>query len=83
MRVVPVLDLKDGIVVRGVGGRRDEYRPIVSRLTSSCQPLDVAEAFRDHFGLSELYLADLDAIAGKPPALALFRALQNKRFLLS
>src|SRR5579872_5647704 len=48
MRIVPVLDLLGGVVVRGVGGRRREYRPVVSRLTPSCDPLDVARAFADH-----------------------------------
>ena len=82
MRIVPVLDLKDGVVVHGVGGRRAEYRPIVSQLTPSCFPVSVADAFREHFGLSELYLADLDAIAGKPPALELFRELRRRGFTL-
>lgn len=76
MRIIPVLDLMGGLVVRGVGGRRQEYRPIVSRLTISCQPADVARAFRDHFGLTECYLADLGAIAGAPPALATYAAVQ-------
>jgi phosphoribosylformimino-5-aminoimidazole carboxamide ribotide isomerase len=82
MRVVPVLDFMGGVVVRGIGGRRSEYRPIVSRLTSSSEPIAVAETFREQFGLTELYLADLDAIAGKPPALALFRALHSRGFSL-
>jgi phosphoribosylformimino-5-aminoimidazole carboxamide ribotide isomerase len=82
MFLLPVLDLKAGLVVRGVGGRRDEYRPIVSRLTASPRPVDVALAFRDHFGLTELYLADLDAIAGKDPALALFTELRSLGFRL-
>jgi phosphoribosylformimino-5-aminoimidazole carboxamide ribotide isomerase len=76
MRIVPVLDLKVGHVVRGVGGRREEYRPVVSRLTDSAAPVDVATAFRDHFGLSELYVADLDAIAGAGPALETYAALR-------
>jgi len=76
MRIVPVLDLKGGHVVRGVGGRREEYRPVVSRLTSSSAPADVAAAFRDQLGLRELYVADLDAIAGAPPALATYTTLQ-------
>ena len=33
MRVIGVLDLKGGVVVRGVAGRRHEYRPIVSPLS--------------------------------------------------
>src|SRR5205085_4551536 len=77
MRVVPVLDLKGGHVVRGVGGRREEYRPVVSRLTDSSVPVDVATAFRDHLGLSEVYVADLDAIAGAGPALETYAALRD------
>lgn len=76
MRIVPVLDVKGGVVVRGVAGRRHEYRPIISQLTNSCQPVDVARAFLDHFGLCEFYLADLDAIAGQPAAFDTYRALQ-------
>jgi phosphoribosylformimino-5-aminoimidazole carboxamide ribotide isomerase len=76
MRILPVLDLKAGQVVRGIGGRRHEYRPIVSRLTAAAEPCAIAQAFRDHFGLTELYLADLDAIAGAAPSLAIYAALR-------
>jgi phosphoribosylformimino-5-aminoimidazole carboxamide ribotide isomerase len=82
LRVLPVLDLLQAQVVRGIAGRRHEYRPVVSRLTSSAEPLTVARAFRDHFGLTELYLADLDALAGAPPALATYAALQADGFRL-
>jgi phosphoribosylformimino-5-aminoimidazole carboxamide ribotide isomerase len=82
MRILPVLDIQAGRVVRGIAGRRQEYRPVVSRLTTSCQPLDVARAFREHFGLTELYLADLDAIAGARPALATYTALRTSGFRL-
>ena len=83
MRIIPVLDLMQGQVVRGIGGRREEYRPIVSRLTSSSEPLAVAEAFRCSFGLTSLYVADLDAIAGGPPALDLYAALLERGFQLA
>ena len=76
MRILPVLDLKAGQVVHGIAGRRAEYRPIVSRLTASADPRDVAVAFVTQLGLKELYVADLDAIAGAPPALATFAALR-------
>ncbi len=82
MRIIPVLDLMGGVVVRGVGGRRREYRPVVSQLTTSCAPLDVARAFADHFGLTELYLADLDAIGGARPAWAACDALHAGGFRL-
>ncbi len=68
MRILAVMDLKQGQVVHGHAGRRAEYRPIRSRLVHSADPLDVARAFRERLGLTELYLADLDAIAGAEPA---------------
>ncbi len=82
MRILPVLDLQNGQVVRGIGGRRHEYRPIVSRLTPSAHPWDVARAFRDQLGLAELYLADLDAIAGADPALETYGGLRALGFRL-
>jgi phosphoribosylformimino-5-aminoimidazole carboxamide ribotide isomerase len=80
MRILPVLDLMGGQVVRGVGGRRWEYRPIVSRLCASSDPLDVARAFRTHFGLCDLYLADLDAIGGGDPAFSTYSELISDGF---
>jgi phosphoribosylformimino-5-aminoimidazole carboxamide ribotide isomerase len=71
-----------GVVVRGVGGRRHEYRPIVSRLTPSSAPLEIARAFRGHLGCDELYLADLDAIGGTEPALELYDGLRREGFAL-
>jgi phosphoribosylformimino-5-aminoimidazole carboxamide ribotide isomerase len=77
VRHIPVLDVLNGHVVRGVGGRRSEYRPIVSRLTSSTDPVEVARALIEAFHPSELYLADLDAIAGAPPAVATYLAVRE------
>jgi len=82
MRILPVLDVLGGQVVRGIGGRRHEYRPIVSRLTQSAAPLDVARAIQNEYGLSCLYLADLDAISGSPPALSLYAELRDAGFQL-
>ncbi len=82
MQILPVLDLLKGQVVRGIGGRRDEYRPLVSRLTPSSAPLDVAQALRSHFGFTELYLADLDAILGQPPACTIYEDLYQAGFQL-
>ncbi len=82
MRILPVLDLMHGVVVRGVGGQRKDYRPIVSQLVASAEPADVAAAFRTHFGLTALYLADLDAIAGAQPAWGVYDALRHEGFAL-
>ena len=75
MKILPVLDLMDGNVVRGVGGRREEYRPIQSVLTDRAERLAVARAFRDRLGLSEFYVADLDAIRFGRPQVSILRQL--------
>jgi phosphoribosylformimino-5-aminoimidazole carboxamide ribotide isomerase len=82
MRILPVLDLMHGQIVRGIAGRRDEYRPIVSTLTKSARPVDVARALHARFGFTEFYLADLDAIGGAPPAQAIFALLHKEGFCL-
>jgi phosphoribosylformimino-5-aminoimidazole carboxamide ribotide isomerase len=83
LRVIPVLDVMGGRVVRGVAGRRTEYRPIESVLTDSFDPLKVAEAIRAHFGLSALYVADLDAILKNSPNLDVFGSMTQAGFTLT
>jgi phosphoribosylformimino-5-aminoimidazole carboxamide ribotide isomerase len=82
MHVLPVLDLLNGVVVRGVAGRRDEYRPVESVLASSADAIAVARAFRERLGLGELYLADLDAILSGRPNLDLYGQLAREGFRL-
>jgi phosphoribosylformimino-5-aminoimidazole carboxamide ribotide isomerase len=65
MRVVGVIDLKDGLAVHAVRGERERYRPVSSVLTGEDgDPLALARALRSELGLEELYVADLDAITG-------------------
>lgn len=82
LRIYPVIDLKGGVAVRGVGGDRARYRPVQSLLASSPRPLAVARAFRARFGLERLYVADLDAIAGAPPSTEVLQALALDGFRL-
>src|SRR5439155_15662109 len=42
----------------------DEYRPVVSKLTDSTEPVAVAKALLVATGADALYVADLDAITG-------------------
>src|SRR3954471_4861933 len=71
MRVIPVIDLKDGTAVHAVRGERERYRPLRTPLAEGSDPVDVTRAVRDRLGLEELYVADLDAITGGsgPPQL--------------
>ncbi len=80
MHVRLVIDVLDGVVVRGVAGRRDEYRPVQSILTSSTEPLEVARAFRERLGVSSLYVADLDGLVHFRPDHAMLRSLVDDGF---
>jgi phosphoribosylformimino-5-aminoimidazole carboxamide ribotide isomerase len=71
MRVVPVIDLKDGTAVHAVRGERERYRPVGD-------PLSLARTFRDALGLDELYVADLDAIGGGGAQNAVIAALARE-----
>jgi HisA/HisF family protein len=64
MRVIPVIDLMGGVAVHAVRGERERYRPLRSRIAAGSDPVDLARAMRERFGLEEIYVADLDAIAG-------------------
>jgi phosphoribosylformimino-5-aminoimidazole carboxamide ribotide isomerase len=76
-QVVPVLDLKNGIAVHAVAGRRAHYQPLQSILHPSSDPVELARAIRDKVGLRVLYLADLDAIAGQHPNLNVHRQIMS------
>jgi phosphoribosylformimino-5-aminoimidazole carboxamide ribotide isomerase len=66
MRLIPVLDLLDGVVVHAVRGEREHYLPVKSVLCETAEPMVVARSFRDRLGLTEIYIADLNAIQGRP-----------------
>lgn len=67
MRVLPVIDLKQGVVVRGIAGNRESYRPVVSQLVKSADPTAVATAFASKLAAADVYVADLDALGGAEP----------------
>jgi len=73
--IIPVIDIMNRQVVRGIGGRRDEYRPIESLLTRSTAPVEVARALVERFSPPALYIADLDAIRGEGFDEKLYREL--------
>jgi HisA/HisF family protein len=66
MRILPVIDLKGGIVVHARRGQRAAYAPLRSPLVDGCEPVAVAQALCAVCETSSLYVADLDALAGEP-----------------
>ena len=78
MRVIPVIDLKSGAAVHAVRGDRERYRPLRSKIVAGFNPVEVARAVRDRLGVEELYVADLDAIAGGPPQREVVAALARE-----
>ena len=75
MKIIPVLDVLNGIVVHAVGGKREKYYPIKSVLCASSDPLNVASTFRS-LGFDELYMADLDAILSKHVNFSLYKQIK-------
>ena len=73
--ILPVLDVRGGQAVHAIGGDRANYRPIQSRFGTGSDPLALGLAYWERLGLQELYLADLDAIAGNGPNVGLIDAL--------
>ncbi len=65
MRIIPVLDLMEGLVVRAVKGERERYQPVRSILAASADPLEVARCLQAETKCRTFYIADLNAIQGK------------------
>jgi len=76
MEIIPVLDLKGGVVVRARMGQRDLYRPIATPLAATSDPVDVARGLRSIHPFARLYVADLDAIEGRGDNGAALRRLR-------
>jgi HisA/HisF family protein len=62
--VIPVLDLKDCMVVHARAGKREDYQPLETPFGSPGDAIAIARALIAVTGSPALYVADLDAIAG-------------------
>jgi phosphoribosylformimino-5-aminoimidazole carboxamide ribotide isomerase len=75
MEVIPVIDLKDGVVVHARMGMRSAYAPIESSLSPTSRPNNVARGLLSIFPFTKFYVADLDAIENKGDNNAALRQL--------
>ena len=64
MQIIGVIDLKDGRAVHARGGRRELYAPLQrsAGVVVNGDPLTLAHLYAGAFGLTDIYVADLDAI---------------------
>ncbi len=62
MEVIPVVDLVGGRVVHARKGNRETYRPIVTPLSPTSDPVEVVGGLLGLHPFAALYVADLDAI---------------------
>jgi phosphoribosylformimino-5-aminoimidazole carboxamide ribotide isomerase len=66
VRIIGVIDLLDGRAVHAKGGCRHGYRPVgvAAGTPIAGDPTALARLYTEQCGLDEIYIADLDAIAG-------------------
>lgn len=65
MNIIPVIDLKDGVVVHARQGRRDQYQPINTGLCRSSGIFQVIEAYLNLYDFNTFYIADLNALTNR------------------
>ncbi|MEM2848787.1 MAG: HisA/HisF-related TIM barrel protein [Candidatus Bathyarchaeia archaeon] len=77
MKVIPVLDVKDGLTVWAKMGFRDLYKPIRSRLYPFSNPLATVKKLSS-LGFKTVYVADLGAILYGFINTELYKALSSE-----
>ena len=80
MKIIPVIDVLNGIAVHGVRGERKQYKPLKSLLCSSYKPTEIAYTF-ELLGFDSLYLADLDAIMKNIVNYSIYQQITEKTSL--
>lgn len=79
--MLPVIDLKGGLVVHARAGHRSHYRPVISTWSQEAHdPFKLMSALRQQLGMNEYYLADLDALEGRTPQVNLITCLMNSGY---
>ncbi len=73
--VIPVLDLRGGVVVHAQRGLRQAYQPLRTMLCEGSAPLAIATALLNLYPFDTVYIADLDAIEKRGSHRALIETL--------
>jgi phosphoribosylformimino-5-aminoimidazole carboxamide ribotide isomerase len=78
LRVIPVIDLMRGQVVRAQMGDRASYRRLESPLSPTSDPVDVVRGLLTVYPFPTLYVADLDAIQSHGDNLPTLRRIREE-----
>lgn len=78
MKIIPVIDLMDGLAVHAVRGRRESYRPLCTPLCQDPDPFAVVASYLRLHPFDTFYVADLDALTGRGRQDSLIAALQRE-----
>lgn len=73
-RIIPVLDILNGIAVHAKKGERKEYRSLHSKLFKTTNPVEIISKLKD-LSFHEFYIADLDSILSKRPNLKIYEQI--------
>jgi len=66
-RIIPVIDILNSKAVHAIKGERTKYKPLISELFKSSDPIEIIKILNHRYNFKEIYLADLDAIIKKKP----------------
>jgi phosphoribosylformimino-5-aminoimidazole carboxamide ribotide isomerase len=66
-RIIPVIDILNSKAVHAIKGERTKYKPLISELFKSSDPIEIIKILNHRYNFDEIYLADLDAIIKKNP----------------
>ena len=79
MRIIAVVDLKDGLAVHARGGRRDAYMPVreAAGVSIDGDVVKLARLYLETFGIRDIYIADLHAIADGTPQHDVIRTVSS------
>ena len=79
MRIIGVIDLKDGLAVHARGGARDAYMPVreAAGVSIDGDAVRLARLYVETFGVRDIYIADLHAIADGTPQNDIIRAVSS------
>jgi len=65
IKVIPVIDVMNNVVVHAIAGEREKYKPLESSvLVEKPNPYKLLEKLKD-LGFDEVYIADLDSIMSR------------------